>query len=635
MTRMNFPVDLSAYNPLALDPARAELGSQERAVLSANVKLGRDAIVFFTALAHGRGLGGHTGGAYDIVPEVLIADGFMRGDSRILPFYFDEAGHRVAVQYLMSVLNGHMPAEKLLHYREAGHKLPGHPERGFTPGVEFSSGRLGHLWAYVNGIALRQPDKVALVFGSDGSQQEGNDAEAARFAVANNLNVKLIIDDNDVTISGHPSQYLKGYSVDKTLAGHGLRVLRVDGEDLDALYGAMRSLIAEPGPAALICRRPMAPGIPSIEGTPKGHDAVAVSVALEYLKARSHDQAAAVLAEARPVGKAPERRGSSKARASVRNVFGQALVEVLGGLTSAERKASLVAIDSDLEGSCGLSHVKQAYPELHISGGVMERGNFSAAAGFGRERGHQGVVATFSAFLEMIISEVTMARLNESNVLAHFSHAGVSEIIDNTCHFGINNFFADNGLGKHDSTRLYFPADQHQMRAVVRRVFGDAGLRFVFSSRSNMPDILEDDGSPLFGAGYQFEPGKDEVVRSGSAGWVVSYGDVLHEALDAVLTLKDAGLDVGLINKPTLNQIDEATLARIGKSDFVLVAESQNVATGLGVRFGTWLLERGYHPRFARAGTHRGGDGGSSEQIPYQGLDASSLVAAIEKVARG
>ena len=55
----------------------------------------------------------------------------------------------------------------------------------------------------------------------------------------------------------------------------------------------------------------------------------------------------------------------------------------------------------------------------------MERGNFSAAAGFGYTKGKQGIFATFSAFLEMCISEITMARLNFSNVLAHFSHSGV------------------------------------------------------------------------------------------------------------------------------------------------------------------------------------------------------------------
>ncbi|KAG2745799.1 hypothetical protein P692DRAFT_20836651 [Suillus brevipes Sb2] len=64
---------------------------------------------------------------------------------------------------------------------------------------------------------MANKEKVVFCLGSDGSQQEGNDAEAARLAVAQNLNVKLLIDDNDVTIAGHPSQYLKGYDVSKTL----------------------------------------------------------------------------------------------------------------------------------------------------------------------------------------------------------------------------------------------------------------------------------------------------------------------------------------------------------------------------------------------------------------------------------
>jgi hypothetical protein len=54
----------------------------------------------------------------------------------------------------------------------------------------------------------------------------------------------------------------------------------------------------------------------------------------------------------------------------------------------------------------------------------MERGNFSAAAGFGFDKDKFGVFSTFSAFLEMVISEITMARLNNCNVLSHFSHSG-------------------------------------------------------------------------------------------------------------------------------------------------------------------------------------------------------------------
>ena len=86
------------------------------------------------------------------------------------------------------------------------------------------------MWPMVNGIAYGNPDKVVFCLGSDGSQMEGNDAEAARLAVSESLNVKLIIDDNDVTITGHPSEYMKGYSVQKTLAGHGLATAEVKAE---------------------------------------------------------------------------------------------------------------------------------------------------------------------------------------------------------------------------------------------------------------------------------------------------------------------------------------------------------------------------------------------------------------------
>lgn len=53
------------------------------------------------------------------------------------------------------------------------------------------------------------------MFGSDGSQPEGADAEAARYVVARNHNVKLLVDDNDVRIVGHPSEYMKGFDIEK------------------------------------------------------------------------------------------------------------------------------------------------------------------------------------------------------------------------------------------------------------------------------------------------------------------------------------------------------------------------------------------------------------------------------------
>jgi len=630
---MGFPIDLSAFKPVVLQRDVATLSAEQAKQLADNVALCRDALVFFTAVADAQGLGGHTGGAYDIVPEVLIADGFMRGSDDIVSIYFDEAGHRVAMQYLMSVLNGELDAERLLHYREAGSKLPGHPERDFTPGVKFSSGRLGHMWPYVNGVALANPGKAVFMFGSDGSQQEGNNAEAARLAVARGLNVKLVIDDNDVTIAGHPSEYMKGFDVAKTLEGHGVPSNEGDGEDLVALHGRMQQALQSDGPVALVNKRKMAVGIPDIEGLPKGHDVIKVPTALKYLEARGGLDAAIAYLKGVQKPTPPGRLRGTGESGKNRDMFGRAICRQLEKLSREERINSVVALDSDLEGSCGMNHIRANYPEVFISGGIMERSNYSAAAGFGRVPGRQGIFATFSAFLEMVVSEITMARLNESNVLAHFSHAGVDYMADNTCHFGLNNFFAAGGLSDaNDHTRLYFPADVHQMNATIDRIYGDPGLRFVFSTRSATAEILKEDGSPFYGDGYAFEPDKDEVIREGSAGYVVSYGEMLSRCLDAVERARAAGVDVGLIAKPTLNVVDEAMLAKAGASPFVLVVESQNRDTGLGVRYGSWLLERGHGPRYARMGTTKLGDGGLWEHLIHQGLDSDAILAQLQSL---
>lgn len=139
------------------------------------------------------------------------------------------------------------------------------------------------------------------------------------------------------------------------------------------------------------------------------------------------------------------------------------------------------------------------------------------------------------------------------------------------------------------------------MRAIVKRVFFDRGLRFIFSTRAKVPYLLKPDSNEKFFDGdYEFIPGKDEVILEGKAGYVVSYGDMLYRSYDAVLRLRQGGLDVGLINKPTLNIVDEQvsvdplstdelalsthhtqTIVKIGRSPFVLVVESLSRKTGV------------------------------------------------------
>ena len=87
---------------------------------------------------------------------------------------------------------------------------------------------------------------------------------------------------------------------------------------------------------------------------------------------------------------------------------------------------------------------------------------------------------------------------------------------DNTCHFGINNFFADNSLLDLHSW-LYFPSDAAQMDAIIKRVFFDKGLRFVFSTRSKVPPLLREAGKTR-----SFEDEYDSV-RCGMMTWVLPF----------------------------------------------------------------------------------------------------------------
>ena len=620
---MDFPIDLNEYVPQKFDLQQSQLTDEQRRTLTNNIQIVRNSLVFFTALANVKGLGGHTGGAFDIVPELLIIDGFMKGSDSLHPVYFDEAGHRVAIQYMMAVLNGYQKPESLLHYREYDKGYYGHPERDEKNGVFFSSGRLGHLWSYVNGVAEADPNKTVVMFGSDGSQMEGDNAEAARYAVARNLKVKVIIDDNDVTIAGHPSKYLQGYDVAKTLEGHGLAANIGDGEDIDALFVRIQKALAADGPVALINKRFMAVGVAGIEGSPKGHDVIAVKLAVDYLTEKGLTAAVEMLQNFPVVKEKVTYLGSTPEMGKVRDDFGKVVSELLDTVDNVASK--VLVVDSDLEGSCGLHHIRKNHPEVYVHGGIMERNNYSVAAGFGSEVGRQGIFGTFAAFLEMVVSEITMARLNDANVLAHFSHSGIDDMADNTCHFGINNFFADNAVAEGDSTRLYFPADVLQLRAMLKEIFNDKGLRFVFSTRSATPCLLDDQGESIFGDNYVFQPGQDEIIREGSDGYIVSYGEMTYRCLDAVLQLKAQGVNVGLINKPTLNVIDEDMIGRVGNSPFVLVVESQNTKTGLGVRYGTWLLERGLAPKYSYMGTSKIGHGGIVEQLPHQGLAVEDI----------
>ena len=75
----------------------------------------------------------------------------------------------------------------------------------------------------------------------------------------------------------------------------------------------------------------------------------------------------------------------------------------------------------------------------------------------------------------------------------------------------------------------------------------------------------------------------------------------MYRALDAVIGLKEKGVDAGLVNKSTLNVVDESMMRTLAKAPWVLVVEGWNVKMGLGGRFGNYLLEAGFKGKYDSA----------------------------------
>ena len=117
-------------------------------------------------------------------------------------------------------------------------------------------------------------------------------------------------------------------------------------------------------------------------------------------------------------------------------------------------------------------------------------------------------------------------------------------------------------------------------------------------------------------------------------GYVIATGETVYRALDAVISLEEKGIQVGLINKPTINVVDPRMMQRISTAPFVLVAEGWNVKTGLGSRFGCYLLQAGFRGKYDHIGIHKEGNGGQWQQMGHQGLDPSGIAAAIQALIK-
>ena len=198
-------------------------------------------------------------------------------------------GHGSMLIYSLLHLTGYdLSIDDLKNFRQLGSRTPGHPEYGYTPGVETTTGPLGQGLANAVGMAVAEKvlaaqfnrpghaivDHHTYVFLGDGCLMEGISHEVCSLAGTLGLN-KLIAfyDDNGISIDGE----VHGWFTDDTPArfeAYGWLVIRnVDGHDADEIRTALETARKSERPTLICCKTVIGFGSPNKQGKEECHGA--------------------------------------------------------------------------------------------------------------------------------------------------------------------------------------------------------------------------------------------------------------------------------------------------------------------------------------------------------------------------
>jgi len=154
-------------------------------------------------------------------------------------------GHAAPALYAVLAERGYFPVTELKKLRMIDCMLQGHPVCTYIPGVEASTGSLGHGLSFANGVALagKLDNKNYNVYAmlGDGETGEGQVWEAAAVAAHYKLdNLTAMIDRNFLQIDGHTENVLKLESVRDRWSSFGWNTIEIDGHDIEKILIALK-----------------------------------------------------------------------------------------------------------------------------------------------------------------------------------------------------------------------------------------------------------------------------------------------------------------------------------------------------------------------------------------------------------
>lgn len=203
---------------------------------------------------------GHYGGSLSVVEVLAVLykevmpmtpDEFAKKDR---DYFVLSKGHAGPALYSTLHLKGFFDKEFLLSLNQNGTHLPSHPDRNLTPGIDMTTGSLGQGISAATGIAYGQKIKDAPYYTytivGDGELNEGQCWEAIQFASHHQLNRFIVfVDDNKKQLDGRTADICNPLDFVEKFKTFGFETLRVDGQDVEAIFEAIEQLKQSPLPS--------------------------------------------------------------------------------------------------------------------------------------------------------------------------------------------------------------------------------------------------------------------------------------------------------------------------------------------------------------------------------------------------
>ena len=549
-------------------------------------------------------------------------------------------GHGSMLIYSLLHLSGYdLPMSSLSSFRQLHSQCAGHPEYGYAPGIETTTGPLGQ--GISNGVGFAMAEKLmadqfnrpghdivdhnTYVFLGDGCLMEGVSHEACSLAGTWGLgNLVAFWDDNNISIDGH----IDGWYTDDTVKrfeSYGWHVQSVDGHDPKAISAAITAAKDVKDKPSMICCKtiigfgsPNKSGSHDCHGAALGEDEVALtrkelgwdSAPFEIptdvyegwdAKASGADKEAAWNAKFDAYSAAhPElaaefkRRMSGELPANWKQTTDAFIAETNEKAASvASRKASQNAItalapvlpeflggSADLTGSnltscASFKHVSGKEMGNYISYGVREFGMFAIMNGMTLHGGLIPFGGTFHMFSDYAKSALRMAALMKIRTIAVLTHDSIGQGEDGPTHQPIENTAAMRYIPNMDVWR---PADSVEVAvAWTAAVERMDGPTSLVLSRQGIPGRSHDaaDFNGMRKGAYILSEAK------GSANVIlIATGSEVDLAAKAQEALAASGISARVVSMPSTNVFDRQDQAY---KDSILTPGVKRVAIEAGV----------------------------------------------------